>query len=320
MYNLIIKYIVSILIVILLISCSKKSIEDDMTVYSFDGEYNLCLNWYAPRDVFNKNEQDEYFWYYEGACNVPITIENNQFNWIYEGSIKECAIISRQNEYDIFHKQLGVCDHPDGEVFELFYTDDGFSLVKIGGPGIYPNFKVVLSKKSSRSYKKLMTINDYINPYTIFADDNFLDINWPELKFLDQNSTILSVPYNLVITDGLAEAEELGSAFDVGCYAGGIFGWFMGDTIWDSIADTSWCTELGDSLEGVIVDSEVLKDDGSISNNNYCAQYFITKKNNFKLDTAHYICIPFTHPTDQSHEAYLPRNLSNASYLFSVEK
>ena len=126
-----------------------------------------------------------------------------------------------------------------------------------------------------------MTINDYKNPYIFFDDDNYLDINWPELKFHDQNSTILSVPYNLVITDGSSEAEELGSSFDAGCIAGGILGWIWGDTIWDSIDNTIWCTELGDELEDVIVDSEVLKDDGLITNNNYCAQYFITKKNNF---------------------------------------
>ena len=318
--NFMMKYIPPLLTIILLISCSKKSIDDDMTVYSFDGEYNLCGNWYVPKNVFDKNEKDTYLREYEGACNVPITIENNAFNWYYDGDFIDCVIVSRQDEYGIFPKQLGLCGHPDGEIFELHYKEDGFWLVKIDALGIYPNFKIVLSKNSSQPYKDLMTINNYTNPYTNSSDmDKSIDLNWSEMEIHDNNFTVISVPDNLVITDGSAEAEELGSSFDAGCIAGGILGWIWGDTIWDSIGNTIWCTELGDELEDVIVDSEVLKDDGSITNNNYCAQYFSTTTNNFNLNRAAYVCIPFEHPTDQSYEEYLPKSLNNV-WHFVTEK
>ena len=159
------KYIPPLLTIILLISCSKKSIDDDMTVYSFDGEYNLCQNWYAPKNVFDKNEKNNYWLEYEGACNVPITIENNAFNWNYDGSLIDCFIVSRQDEYGIFPKQLGLCDHPDAIVFELKHEVDELWFIKIDNYSNYSNFKIVLNKISPRPFKKeLMAIDDYINP------------------------------------------------------------------------------------------------------------------------------------------------------------
>tara|TARA_A100001388_G_C28694527_1_gene462991 strand:+ start:89 stop:1051 length:963 start_codon:yes stop_codon:yes gene_type:complete len=319
------KYIASLLTIILLISCSKKSIDDDMTVYSFDGEYNLCQNWYAQKNVFDKNEKNNYWDEYEGACNVPITIEDNAFYWNYDGSLISCTIVSRQDEYGIFPKQLGICNHPDARVFELKHEVDELWFIKIDNySNSYPNFKIVLNKKSPRPFKKeLMAIDDYINPNYDFSkieNIDWLDLNLTELKRLDEKSSILSIAHNIRITDGSDITEDYATAFDWGCYLGAAGAVIFGGTELSEAAGLAKaCTTTGDVAEELIIDSELLKNDGTITKNNYCAQYFTTTKNNFDLNYAAYVCIPFEHPTDQSYEEYLPKSLNNA-WFFVVEK
>ena len=314
------KYIAPLLTIILLISCSKKSIDDDMTVYSFDGEYNLCQNWYAPKNVFDKNEKNNYWLEYEGACNVPITIENNAFNWNYDGSLIDCFIVSRQDEYGIFPKQLGLCDHPDAIVFELKHEVDELWFIKIDNYlNSYPNFKIVLNKISPRPFKKeLMVIDNYINPNYDFSkieNIDWLDLNLTELKRLDEKSSILSIAHNIRITDGSDITEDYATAFDWGCYLGAAGAAIFGTPLAEAVGAAKACTTTGDVAEDLIIDSELLKNDGTITKNNYCAQYFSTTKNNFNLNWAAYVCIPFEHPTDQSYEEYLPKSLNNAWFL-----
>ena len=315
------KYITPILTIILLISCSKQSIDDEMTVYSFDGEYNLCQNWNAPKNVFDKNEENNYWFEYEGACNVPITIENNAFNWYYNGDLIDCLIVSRQDEYGIFPKQLGLCDHPDAIVFELKHEVDEVWFINIDNYSYsYPNFKIVLNKISPRPFKKeLMTIDNYVNPnYDFSKVENIasLDLNLTELKRLDKKSSILSIAHNIRITDGSDITEDYATAYDWGCYLGAAGAALFGGTpLGEAVGAVRACTTTGDVAEELIIDSELLKNDGTITNNNYCAQYFSTTKNNFNLNWAAYVCIPFEHPTDQSYQEYLPKSLNNAWFL-----
>ena len=315
------KYIAPLLTIILLISCSKKSIDDDMTVYSFDGEYNLCQNWNAPKNVFDKNEENNYWLEYEGACNVPITIENNAFNWNYDGSLIDCFIVSRQDEYGIFPKQLGLCNHPDAVVFELKHEVDELWFIKIDNYSNYSNFKIVLNKISPRPFKKeLMVIDDYINPnYDFSKIENIasLDLNLTELKRLDEKSSILSIAHNIRITDGSDITEPIAEAFDWGCYLTAATITLFGTPPAVSVPAAAACASAGDAAEDLIIESGLLKNDGTITKNNYCAQYFRTTKNNFDLNWAAYVCIPFEHPTDQSYEEYLPKSLNNAWFLLA---